>query len=474
MSNIALLVGNSSYSALGRLDCCSADVDAMRALLHATQKYDRIEKLENLTADNLKAKLRACLDGIGTASEVFFYFSGHGFQSESDFYLCATNFDGRRPNETGLSTLELHTLLKLADAELVVKVIDACNSGTLLVKSNEGWLQSKDGFRNVIQIASCLDSQNSFAGDPLSLFTDRFRSAALRKPEGIVYYTDVINTLRDEFLSNNIQTPFFVSQQTGREQFVDDAHKLDDLRTALASTQELVRAEDAIDQLPVTRPQTLSERLAASDRKMVRPEVLDEFVNGFFDRLIANINASEFSDFFELDIAEHEKFEERTAYNFMIRVLSNEKRPDNFVTASYSRTRRKTNPIYGVAFDLMQRYIDDDAYSESWELELNCAMRRAQIRITFTPKFNSLKRIVLVVSCAPSLDNCYIFEMGTQHLLRDFGKFDETGSETSRRWWKLRWDQSTHGVEEQISQKLLETVRAQLEDAEGRLAQPET
>jgi hypothetical protein len=47
------------------------------------------------------------------------------------------------------------------------------------------------------------------------------------KTEGVVFYTDIINTLRDEFIDNNLQTPFFVSQHTGREQFVDDAKRLD-------------------------------------------------------------------------------------------------------------------------------------------------------------------------------------------------------------------------------------------------------
>ena len=224
MTCLAVLVGNSTYRTLPRLDCCVADVEAMSVLLEATQKYDKVIKLENLAADGLKSSLRSNLDGVENLDELFLYFTGHGFQNESDFYFCATNFDSKRPNETGVSATELHTFLKLAQAALVVKVIDACNSGTQLIKAGEGWLQSKDGFRNIIQIASCLDTQNSLTGDPISLFTEKFRSAALRKLDGIVYYTDIIDTLRDEFLSNNLQTPFFVSQHTGREQFVDDAH----------------------------------------------------------------------------------------------------------------------------------------------------------------------------------------------------------------------------------------------------------
>jgi hypothetical protein len=75
-----------------------------------------------------------------------------------------------------------------------------------------------------------LDSQNSITGNPLSQFIEKFLFAALRKTEGIVYYADIINTIRDEFIDNNNQTPHFVSQGTGREQFIENAKYLDELR----------------------------------------------------------------------------------------------------------------------------------------------------------------------------------------------------------------------------------------------------
>jgi hypothetical protein len=158
---------------------------AIEQLLRATEKYQEITIIENEEADGLKSKLRAAIDKVQSPDELLFYFTGHGHIHQDEFFLCATNFDPKRPNDTGLSTTELHTLLKLTDASLVVKVIDACYSGTLLVKADSEWFpQNKDGFKNLIRIASCLDSQNSLTGTPLSLFTDKFRTAALRKTEG--------------------------------------------------------------------------------------------------------------------------------------------------------------------------------------------------------------------------------------------------------------------------------------------------
>jgi len=105
--------------------------------------------------------------------------------------------------------------------------MDACNSGTALIKSEGGFLGSRKGeLSNIIQIASCLNSQESLTGDPFSEFTERFCRAVLRKEEGPVFYTDITNTIRDDFLNDDEQTPHFVSQGTEREVFVEDAARL--------------------------------------------------------------------------------------------------------------------------------------------------------------------------------------------------------------------------------------------------------
>jgi hypothetical protein len=210
MPNIAILVGNTEYRSLPRLDRCHADVAAIKELLDATAKYETIEIIENADGSELKARIRAAVDKVKSPAELLFYFTGHGYGHEGEFFYCATGFDSNRPNETGLSTVDLHTFLRLANADLVIKVVDACNSGTHLVKADIGLTsQNKHGFKNLIQISSCLDSQSSLAGHPLSLFTEKLRDAALSKMDGVVFYTDVIAALRDEFIGNEAQTPFF-------------------------------------------------------------------------------------------------------------------------------------------------------------------------------------------------------------------------------------------------------------------------
>jgi uncharacterized caspase-like protein len=183
MPNAAVLVGNTSYQNLRPLECCSADVAAMKGLLDATGKFESITVIENKEADALKSRIRDAIDMVSSPEELFFYFTGHGHQHEAELFLCATDFDLKRPNETGISRDELYTLLRLANAGLIVNVLDACHSGTPLIKSEAVWFPTafKDAVRNLVVFASSLESQNSLTGHPLSAFTDKFREAALRK-----------------------------------------------------------------------------------------------------------------------------------------------------------------------------------------------------------------------------------------------------------------------------------------------------
>lgn len=462
MSNIAILVGNTEYQTLGKLECCGDDVAAMKELLEATEKFDSIEVILDSASSDLKDRIRDAIDANKPAREIFFYFTGHGFQHQTEFFYCATNFDSKRPNETGLSNSELHTLLRSSDADLVVKVIDACSSGTLLVKSEDPFQPtSKQGFKNLIQIASCLDSQNSLTGDPLSFFTEKFRAATLRKTEGTVYYTDVIDALRDEFLENNNQTPHFVSQGTGREQFVDNAKRLGRLRSKLSA-----RTDEALVALPVAVVGELQanplDALQRAQDQFAKKELAQRFISQLFDKLseIAPTEDS-FKDLFSTEIVVHADFVESTTRAFIIRVLSNEKRPDNFVTAAAPRR----DALYALGLSALSILTDPDTAVADYVLRLNCQLDEVQLKITLTPKFLALKRFELVVSCAPSLEVCYVMEMLTKHSLRDWGVYDSGGAEVVRRWYKQKWTGDAGQLAEQMWTKTKETVQESVDAA---------
>jgi uncharacterized caspase-like protein len=131
LKTIAVLVGVAKYATQPQLPCCAEDVKAVRALLDATARFDEIHEILDPTAETLKERLRAALNMDDVpCRELFFYFSGHGYDADGVFYFCASDFTARQPNVTGLSGADLHDLFRSASPGLVVTVIDACHSGS--------------------------------------------------------------------------------------------------------------------------------------------------------------------------------------------------------------------------------------------------------------------------------------------------------------------------------------------------------
>jgi hypothetical protein len=110
-------------------------------------------------------------------------------------------------------------------------------------------------------------------------------------------------------------------------------------------------------------------------------------------------------------------------------------------------------------------FVNPDEAVADYDLRLNCELDKAQLKVTFTPKFVALKRFVLVVSCAPSLEICYVMEMLTRHSLRDWGAFDSEGVEVVRRWYKKPWTDSCDDLVENIWQKIKDTVQENVDAA---------
>ena len=132
---------------------------------------------------------------------------------------------------------------------------------------------------------------------------------------------DIVNVLRDEYLKNDEQTPFFVTQGTGRDQFVSDARRLDSLRSRVnAHTAQSQQSEGEDEQGPEVLP-SLQELLKVSEENAASPQVIEGFVSGLLDGLIEDISGEDFSNFFDLNIQEHADFSEVTTEAFIVRVL---------------------------------------------------------------------------------------------------------------------------------------------------------
>lgn len=471
MSNVAIVLGNALYHSgnLDDLPCCKDDVDAVRALLEATGKYDTVSAHIDLDGDGMKEAIRDAIAQHDEIGEVFFYFSGHGAQKQSEFYFCGTAFDSHKPNETGLSTAELHSLLRSADPTLVVKVIDACHSGRALIKSEEAFARvTKGELGNFIQIASCLDSQFSLTSDPLSKFTQSFCAATLRKEEGAIFYSDIVNSLRDIYLADDEQTPHFVSQGTARDIFVEDARRLADFRSQFEN-EWLEAQEEVADEVQLHSDEHragMLQLMTKAETQFASQDLAQVFIATLFDDVTKRVNSSEFTDFFDVRINEHSQFREDAIEPFIVQCLSREKRPDNFVTA-YIGKKKKPQPVW---MSGLTSALYGEEFMEVTTLALNCSLPRVQMKAVFQPKFKSLDQLTLILACAPSLNSCYIFERSARHLRTDWEAFDDEGHKIVENWYERPWTEDMSWLAEATCDRLFEAVERHLEQTTKRIA----
>ena len=284
------------------------------------------------------------------------------------------------------------------------------------------------------------------------MFTEKFIEAALRKQDGVVYYSDITNALRDEFLSNNVQTPHFVSQGTGREQFVDDAKRLGEFRkkflTSLTTVQEDVPAQSAI------------QIIRAAEAQFAKRDTAQAFIDHFKEQLNLKVDEAGFDELFNVSSYSHPDYFEDTARGFIIRVLNGEKRPDSFVTCSLKDGHRNVPTFLRLAVGNLYGNEPPSQY----ELKLNCDLANVQFTISLTPKYVALKRFVLVISCVPSLEVCYVMEILTQHKRTNWDEFDAEGKELVRRWYKMAWTRNTDFLISSIAERLNDAVRDSVDE----------
>lgn len=129
VNRFALVIGNSNYSELGDLKNPRNDATDMAASLRGlgfdvTLKIDTdLVSMED-EVENLKRKLSQKSDSIG-----FFYYAGHGIQSQGDNYLIPVDARIINENYLRLRAFSLQGLLmNLNDAKnfLNIVVLDAC------------------------------------------------------------------------------------------------------------------------------------------------------------------------------------------------------------------------------------------------------------------------------------------------------------------------------------------------------------
>ncbi|MBU3653874.1 MAG: caspase family protein [Limnohabitans sp.] len=222
--NLAVIVSVSDYQTASALPGCKLDGQYMQQLLQLTGKYEEILVLDQSphTADIRMAMhdwAQRHQDQL--IDEVFWYFTGHGLYC-GDARYCGSDYAPQLPESTSLSNQEVDHLLRLVSPRVVVKVIDACQSGAPYIKSPSPAFQQaleRSRLESFISMCSCTREQSSYARLFGSDFTLAWLDAVVQRKSGLVSYRQIEHHLIQHFKKRSDQTPFFVKQGIGHDVF---------------------------------------------------------------------------------------------------------------------------------------------------------------------------------------------------------------------------------------------------------------
>lgn len=224
--NIGIVVGVSEYQNTSSLKGCLNDAKVIHQLLELSNKCSDVLYLtEKTDSKNVKSKISSFVNKYQNEDidEVIFYFTGHGLFEGDEFYYILTDYNESRRRQTSLENSELDRLLRSLSANLTIKIVDACQSGTRYVKDPESFQKylnnSEKSFDKCYFYYSSQNDQSSYQNSSISDFTSAFINTFIKRPNQEVRYKDISDTLADEFSSNPRQTPFFVMQGSYTELF---------------------------------------------------------------------------------------------------------------------------------------------------------------------------------------------------------------------------------------------------------------
>ncbi len=253
--NLGIVIGVSEYEWQQDLLACETDARAMKKLFDLTKKcQETLFIIEETNSKSIKSKVSAFIEKHKDKEieEVIFYFSGHGMYEDGEFYYVLTDFSDSKKAQTSLENTELDSLLKSLSANLTVKIVDACQSGTRYIKESSDDFQkflkkSEDGFKKCYFLYSSHQDQKSYQDDKISDFTHGIIKAVITRPDQEVRYKDIMDTLTDEFSHNKSQTPFFIVQASYTEKFsYVDKSVIEELeKLFVKSTKEQTLIEDS-------------------------------------------------------------------------------------------------------------------------------------------------------------------------------------------------------------------------------------
>ena len=462
--NIAILIGVSEYNNPDflQLPVCLNDVDAMESLIRETRRFEEIIPLKDVNAevilDELK-KLSESDDGFG---EIFIYFSGHGDIIAEEYFWVGKNYSKSSRHTTGLSRNTIFEVLRNIKNEHAVIVQDACFSGQDIVKG-ENFLSQKE-LGNILIISSSLSQETTPSGSQLSPFTDMFIEAASHtKLKGKVDYLDVMNKLKDLFSGNNRHKPHFAGQSPMSVTFCEDAKYLHAIRQKYVIDEAPV-VDDAQEQYAMSN----KEVLTTSDDLIITEKQAQAAITQC-ERMFSTLfeKQTDLKEYFRARTVLHSDFYNVDDEEKIVRQIKAEKRWDDFVKATITRTRVRKAGYWNVT--IFENLYGTAEYETNFYLELNARLDGAHQLLFLEPTYKILRRHLLELVFIPGLFSCAIYWRLGEQGAANWDSFSEVVGHNNWDGKDVRWDDLVATVEHKLLPKLFGQTRLSLQSTISNL-----
>ena len=283
--NIAIIIGISEYNNLNDLPGCKNDAECIQEIIQKSNKYDQILYISNqLASAQIKDKLTDFVSEHKNkeVSELVFYFTGHGEFWNEEFYYLLSDYAEDRRKQTTLQNNEIDTYIKAIGPKLVVKIVDACQSGKNYIKDANSlekyFKKAGNKFKKCYFLNSSLNNQSSYQSDDISAFTSSFVRSIKEHGSNEIRYKDVIDYISDDFENEPSQTPYFVTQADFTEKFCSINQTLRDYLNNLSFEKTGLNEEEAAKLSIVDLVREQAKNYATKEEAILLVEELAEFI----------------------------------------------------------------------------------------------------------------------------------------------------------------------------------------------------
>jgi hypothetical protein len=404
--NLAIVISVSEYiDTRNNLPGCKKDADCINSILNKTGKFDEILFInEKLSSGKVKEKLTAFISEHKSKKigELFFYYTGHGEFQNDEFYYLLSDYNQDKKNQTTLQNEEVDSLFRTLNPELVIKVIDACQSGKAYIKEagaiTKYFQKTIDRFDRCYFLNSSLKDQSSFQTDEISDFTLSFINSIKEHDTSEIRYKDIMDFISDAFEKNTSQTPFFVVQADYTEKFCVISKTLKEYLNTLDTTSTEETENKAVEI-------SLLEKIKKQASEYFTKEQAIAIINELKGKLSENKLPDDLNEIYDLAISFQENYDGIVNKNAIGKWLDDNPH-EYFAKSSHTRERkdRYTNILGGLqAASFLSRIGDDTEYEwvrNGFELEVEVPFKT--IIFTLNSKFPNIEsytaRVVYLLS----------------------------------------------------------------------------